>query len=158
VTAAGKRLRRSSGLVGLPGVMTEDALHCACVQFLRLYEARGLLTFTHPANGAHKNPATAGLMKALGQQAGVSDLLVWAVGAVGARHFAVEIKTDRGRLSAAQAAWMDRMTHMGFRVHVCRSLEGLQAILAEGLPLIGTLSAANVGPAIGVPAARGRTP
>jgi hypothetical protein len=49
-------------------------------------------------------------------------------------------------LSAAQAAWMDRMARLGFRVHVCRSLEGLQAILvAEGLPVIGRLSAANVG-------------
>src|SRR3954447_4574210 len=125
--------------------MTEEALHRACVELLRLYEARGLLTFTHPANGAHKNPATAGRMKALGQRAGVSDLLVWAVGA---RHFAVELKSDRGRLSAAQAAWMDRMTHLGFRVHVCRSLEGLQAILvarraagdrnaASGLPAAG---------------------
>jgi hypothetical protein len=71
-------------------------------------------------------------MKALGQRAGVSDLLIWAVGA---RHFAVELKSDRGRLSAAQAAWMDRMAHLGFRVHLCRSLEGLQAILvAEGTP------------------------
>ena len=138
------------------GAGTENALHRACVQFLRLYEARGLLTFTHPANGAHKSPATAGLMKALGQQAGVSDLLVWAVGA---RHFAVEIKTDRGRVSAAQAAWMDRMTHLGFRVHVCRSLEGLQAILvAEGLPKLGTLSAGSGRAGNGIAAARGWTP
>jgi hypothetical protein len=60
-------------------------------------------------------------MKALGQRAGVPDLLVWAVGA---RHFAVELKSDRGRLLAVQVAWMDRMTHMGFRLYVCRSLEG----------------------------------
>lgn len=126
----------------------EFALHRACVEYLRLYEARGLLAFTHPANGAHKNLATAGLMKALGQQAGVSDLLVWAVGA---RHFGIELKTERGRLSAAQAAWMDRMAHLGFRVHVCRSLEGLQAILAtEGLPVIGTLLAGSGRPAIGI--------
>src|SRR4051812_50194209 len=85
--------------------MTENALHRACVELLRLYEARGLLTFTHPANGACKNPATAGLMKALGQQAGVSDLLVWAGGG---RHLAVEIKTRRGRLSGAQAARVER--------------------------------------------------
>src|SRR4051794_19508666 len=74
-------------------------------------------------------------MRAGGQRAGVSALLGWAVGA---RHFAVEIKTDRGRLSAAQTAWMDRMALLGFRVHVCRSLEGLQAILvAEDRKAIG---------------------
>ena len=73
------------------GVATEEALHRACVQLLRLYEARGLLTFTHPANGACKSPATAGLMKALGQQAGVSALLVWTA----ERHFQVELKTQR---------------------------------------------------------------
>src|SRR3954471_14230764 len=134
--------------------MTENALHRACVDLLRLYEARGLLTFTHPANGACKNPATAGLMKALGQQAGVSDLLIWAAGG---RHFAVELKSDRGRVSAAQAGWMDRMAQLGFRIHVCRSLEGLQAILvAEGLPALGTLSAGCQRPAIGVPVARGQ--
>jgi hypothetical protein len=95
-------------------------------------------------------------MKALGQRAGVSDLLIWAVGA---RHFAVELKTDRGRLSAAQAAWMDRMAHMGFRVHVCRSLEGLQAILvAEGLPKLGSLSAGSGRAGNGTAAARGRMP
>src|SRR3954467_7972198 len=88
------------------GAMTEELLHRACVELLRLYEARGLLTFTHPANGACKNPATAGLMKALGQRAGVSDLLIWAVGA---RHFAVELKSDRGRLSAARAGGRDRV-------------------------------------------------
>src|SRR4051812_42459345 len=121
------------------GAMTEEALHRACVELLRLYEARGLLTFTHPANGACKNPAQAGLMRALGQQGGVSALVV---GAVGARHFAVELKSDRGRVSAAQAAWMHRMARLGFRVHVCRSLEGLQAILvAEGLPALGAMSA-----------------
>src|SRR4051794_38024085 len=62
------------------GAMTENALHRACVELLRLYEARGLLTFTHPANGACKNPATAGVVKALGQQAGGSGLLLWAGG------------------------------------------------------------------------------
>src|SRR3954470_6884704 len=136
------------------GATTEDALHRACVQLLRLYEARGLLTFTHPANGGLRDGGTADRMKALGQQAGVSDLLVWAVGA---RHFAVELKSDRGRLSAAQAAWMDRMMHMGFRVHVCRSLEGLQAILvAEGLPALGAMSARPGRTATTTAVARGR--
>ena len=112
------------------GVMTEEALHRSCVELLQLYEARQLLTFTHPANGAHKNPATAGVMRALGQHAGVPDLLVWAIGGV---HFGIELKNARGRLSGPQMAWMDRMTHFEHRVHVCRSLEGLQAILvAEG--------------------------
>jgi hypothetical protein len=134
--------------------MTENALHRACVELLRLYEARRLLTFTHPANGFWRTPAEAGIAKALGQRAGVPDLLVWAVGA---RHFAVEIKSDRGRLSAAQAAWMDRMAHMGFRVHVCRSLEGLQAILvAEGLPALGAMSARPGRTATTTAVARGR--
>jgi hypothetical protein len=97
---------------------------------LRLYEARGLLTFTHPANGFWRTPAEAGIAKALGQRAGVPNLLVWAVGA---RHFAVEIKTDRGRVSPAQAAWMDRMAHMG--VHVCRSLEGAMATSFHTSPI-----------------------
>jgi VRR-NUC domain len=136
------------------GVMTEEALHRSCVDLLRFYEARGLIAFTHPANGGFRHAATAGRMKALGQHAGVPDLLVWAIGGV---HFGIELKSDRGRLSAAQAAWMDRMTHFEHRVHVCRSLEGLQAILvAEGLPVIGTLSAAAGRAGNGIAVARGR--
>lgn len=112
--------------------MTEEALHRTCVALLAIYRARGVLEFTHPANGAHKSPATAGLMKALGQRAGVSDLLIWAGGR---RHFQIELKTSKGRLSPAQEAWMDRMAAFGFTVYLCRSVEGLQEILAlEGLP------------------------
>src|SRR3954447_7660435 len=96
------------------GAMTENALHRACVELLRLYEARGLLTFTHPANGACKNPATAGLMKALGQRAGVSDLLVWTA----TRHFQIELKSAHGRISPAQVAWSNCMSRFGIRVHI----------------------------------------
>jgi hypothetical protein len=112
--------------------MTEEALHRACAYLLGIYRARGVLEFTHPANGAHKSRATAGAMKAMGQTAGVPDLLVWAAGG---KHFQCELKTAKGRLSPAQEAWMDRMAAFGFRVYLCRSVEGLQEILAlEGLP------------------------
>src|SRR5690349_16352344 len=97
VTAA--RLR------ALPGA-SEEQLHRACVDLLQIYSARGWLAFCHVPNGGLRSKGTAGRMHGLGQQAGVPDLLVWAIGG---RHFGIELKTERGRLSAAQAAWMDRM-------------------------------------------------
>jgi hypothetical protein len=81
--------------------MTEEALHRACAHLLGIYRARGALEFTHPANGAHKSRATAGAMKAMGQTAGVPDLLVWSFDR---KHFMVELKTATGRLSPVKVA------------------------------------------------------
>ena len=134
--------------------MTEENLHRACVELLRLYEARGLLVFTHPANGGLRDAATAGRMKAMGQCAGVPDLLVWTA----ERHFQIELKTQRGRISPAQTAWSNCMLRFGIRVHICRSLDDLQEILlAEDMLLIGTMSSCSGRPARGVAAFNDRS-
>jgi hypothetical protein len=67
----------------------EEQLHRACADLLRLYEARGLLAFCHVPNGFGRTPAEAGIAKALGQRAGVPDLLV-LVWLPGGRSFSVE--------------------------------------------------------------------
>jgi hypothetical protein len=77
----------------------QEQLHRACADLLRLYEARGLLAFCHVPNGFGRTPAEAGIAKALGQRAGVPDLLVWLPGGWS---FDIELKAGKRPLSPAQ--------------------------------------------------------
>ena len=122
--------------VGMAMNRPEEQLHRACADLLRLYEARGLLAFCHVPNGFGRTPAEAGIAKALGQRAGVPDLLVWLPGG---RSFGVELKAGKRPLSPAQQTWHATMAALGHRVSVCRLLEEVQAALGvEGVPAIGT--------------------
>jgi hypothetical protein len=125
--------------VGMAMNRPEEQLHRACADLLRLYEARGLLAFCHVPNGFGRTPAEAGIAKALGQRAGVPDLLVWLPGG---RSFGLELKAGKRPLSPAQQTWHATMATLGHRVAVCRSIEDMQAALgAEGVPAIRTINA-----------------
>jgi hypothetical protein len=116
----------------------EEQLHRAVVQLLMLYANRGLLAFAHVPNGGRRTRAEAGVLKAMGTTPGVPDLLIWLPSG---GHFQIELKAGTGRLSAHQAAWINRMSDMGVTVHVIRSLDGLEALLrAEGVPAVGMLN------------------
>jgi hypothetical protein len=116
----------------------EEALQRAVVQLLALYAGRGLLAFAHVPNGMYRTPAEAGRLKAMGTTAGVPDLLVWLDGGAS---FSIELKAGRGTLSAPQAAWHGTMAGLGHRVHVCRSIDEVEAVLrGEGVPMIGTVT------------------
>jgi hypothetical protein len=115
----------------------EEALQRAVVDLLRLYEARGLLGYAHCPNGGWRNASEAGRFRAMGVRAGVPDLLVWAAGGAS---FGIELKAGAGRLSPAQTVWHGLLRALGHRVHVCRSVDEVEAVLrAEGVPGIGKL-------------------
>lgn len=117
-------------------VRAEEALQRAVVQLLAIYEARGLLAYAHCPNGERRDPVTGGRLKALGVRPGVPDLLLWMPGG----HFQIELKTAKGRLSADQGAWIGRMSAFGHRVHVCRTVDEVEAALRdEGVPMVGRL-------------------
>jgi hypothetical protein len=118
----------------------EEALHRQIVELLNVYEARGLLAFCHPYNGGYRTPAEAGIGTALGVKAGVPDLLIWLPYG---KHVCVELKAPlaKARLSPAQIGWIRRMTDMGVAVHVCRSIDEVEAVLRDnGVPAVGQLS------------------
>jgi hypothetical protein len=117
----------------------EEQLQRSVVDLLRLYEARGSLTFTHCPNGGWRSKAEAGAFKAMGVRAGVPDLLVWVADG---RSFGIELKSGAGKLSPAQAAWHDTVSNLGHRVYVCRSVDDVERCLrAERVPPVGTLAA-----------------
>jgi hypothetical protein len=115
----------------------EEALHRACCQLLAVYQQRGLLAFAHPANGGYRTRGEAGILKALGLVAGVPDLLLWLPDG---RTCAVELKAGSKPLTAPQLRWHDTMAALGHEVHVCRSIDDLEAVLrSHGVPAVGTL-------------------
>lgn len=117
--------------------MSEHALQRACVQLLRVYEARGLLAYAHCPNGELRHPAVGGRLKGMGTRSGVPDLLLWLPEG---RSFGVELKAGTRDLSPAQVVWHSTLASLGHRVYVVRSVDELeQALRAEGVPVIGYL-------------------
>lgn len=116
----------------------EEQLQRAVVDLLALYEQRDWLAFCHVGNGEWRHKATGGRLKAMGVRAGVPDLLVWIRGG---RAIGIELKAGRGTLSAEQMYWHARVASLGHRVHVCRSVDEVEAVLrAEGVPGIGVIA------------------
>jgi hypothetical protein len=116
-------------------VKPEEQLQRAVVQLLAIYAGRGLLAFCHCPNGEYRTPGVAGRLKAMGTIPGVPDLLVWLPGSMS---FGIELKTERGRLSADQSRWHSTLSSLGHRVYVCRSIDEVEAALRiESVPAIG---------------------
>lgn len=111
-----------------PG-LTEAQVHRAVVQHLQLRRRAGV-SFFHVGNGGSRNPAEAAKLSGMGVRAGVPDLILIADG----QTFALELKTDIGRLAPVQRAMLDELAAAGAKVAVAHGLdEALKQIEAWGL-------------------------
>ena len=94
----------------------ESKIQAACVAWFRA-AFPGYLVFSVP-NGGSRNAVEAANLKREGAMAGVSDLIVLAERAV----LFVEMKAAKGRQSQHQKEFEQRVTRLGFRYVVCRTL------------------------------------
>lgn len=113
----------------------EHKIQCACVKWFGYAhpELRGLL-FAVP-NGGARSKATAGMLKAEGVTAGVSDLILLVprcranitennAASIEIKHaLCIEMKTAKGRQSPEQKAWQAKVEKFGYKYVVCRSLD-----------------------------------
>ena len=140
-SSAPKAARRRTGVGTVTVRRPEEQLQRSVVNLLAIYQSRSLLAFCHVPNGGRRSKAEAGTFKAMGVRAGVPDLLVWTQGG---GHFAIELKTESGKLSPAQVAWHATITSLGHRVYVCRSVDDVERCLrTEAVLPIGTLATLN---------------
>ncbi len=103
----------------------EQQIQRAVVAHLRLRAKPGVLWF-HVPNSRKQSPRRGAAWKAEGVLAGVSDLILFH----NSRAFALEIKSENGRLSEAQQEFLDRFNaaggYAGYAVGVDRAIECLK--------------------------------
>ena len=88
-----------------------------------IMENLGALTFFHVPNGGRRTKAEGSIFKSLGVRPGVPDLVLLFPG--GKCAF-VEIKADKGRLSAAQKAFRNTAEAMGFPFLEARGVDEVE--------------------------------
>ncbi|KAA6331775.1 hypothetical protein EZS27_019656 [termite gut metagenome] len=100
----------------------ESQIQKNCVTWFRLqFPNIGCLLFSVP-NGGARNTREAGIMKAEGVTAGVSDLILLYP----SREFhslCIELKTEKGRQSPAQEEWQIHAAKHGNKYVICRSFD-----------------------------------
>ncbi len=102
----------------------EDDLHRAIVALIDREARPGALAF-HAANGGKRSISEARKFKGLGVVPGVPDIVVLCDG----RAFGLEVKTDKGVLSAAQKQMRERFVRAGCEYEVVRSVTRARQIL-----------------------------
>jgi hypothetical protein len=103
----------------------ERALQCALVEHLQ-WRAPTDLWWAHYPSGGRRSRITGAILKSMGARAGVPDLLIVSQG----RLFAMELKSDRGKLSPVQ-----RETHVAMRK--AGAVIGTAGTIDEALDLLG---------------------
>lgn len=83
----------------------------------------------HVPNGGYRNKAEAGRFRAQGVKPGVPDIVL-PVARSGYHGLYIELKrTEGGRVSEEQRAWMDRLTEQGYYTAVCRGWEEAKNVI-----------------------------
>jgi len=103
---------------------SEQAIQHAVCQHLRQRSASGLVWF-HVPNGGRRSPVEAAIFNGLGVCAGVSDLIMLRDG----RAFALELKTERGRPTAAQMQFISEFRSAGGEASIANGLDEALGIL-----------------------------
>lgn len=86
----------------------------------------------HSPNGGKRNAREAARFKAMGTRAGFPDLFL-AVPSNGSHGLFIELKSDKGRLTDNQQAYLTILQRQGYAVAVVRTLEDFMKTINEYL-------------------------
>jgi VRR-NUC domain len=103
---------------------------------------RGLVWFAVP-NGGWRSAIEAAIFKGLGVKAGVADLILLHDG----KFFALEVKTETGRVTDAQRAFIEAVIGAGGHGAIGRGVDQCLEIL-EGWHLLNGQAGANAYPVV----------
>ena len=114
--------------------MLERRLQSAVAQYLDAILDRNLARWFHIPNEGKRSKITGALLKRAGLKAGLPDCVILYLG----KFLAIELKTDRGRVTPSQRDWIEWLSANGFPTVICRSLGGVEKALREyGVPTRG---------------------
>ena len=121
----------------------ESNIQIGCVRWFRLaYPALATLLFSVP-NGGYRNAITAKVMKAEGQVAGVSDLILLYPN----NHYhalCIEMKAEKGRQSEHQKAFQKAVDDAGYKYIICHNFDEFRANVCEYLRNSAILNGRNL--------------
>jgi hypothetical protein len=118
----------------------ETALALAAAHYLRLALRPPTTWFAIDHGAGLMTPAAAGLLKARGGRQGLPDLMVLHPAEVGTIVVGIELKSRRGRASAAQVAMQREFMAADAAYAFCWDLEDVQqALRIHGIPLHATV-------------------
>lgn len=111
-------------------VVSEDASQAQVIAWARrqINAYPELAWLFHVPNGGQRHAAVAAKLRSQGVKAGVPDLCL-PVPRFGAHGLWIEMKTEIGRVSAAQTDWITFLRSAGYRVEVCRSFDEARDVL-----------------------------
>ena len=113
--------------------MKESEIQKAIFKHFRTRGAPGAFAF-HPKNGGiHQRGRRSGINSGLGVVSGVPDVIVIHQG----RTYALELKTDKGKLSPAQISTLEQMEHAGAIVDCVAGLDPAIRWLEDHRLLVG---------------------
>jgi hypothetical protein len=118
----------------MPRGRTEDGIQRSLFAHIRARGVKGLEAI-HPANGGYRKPVEAKILQGLGFTAGTPDALLWHAG----KSWAMELKSETGRVSIAQADMLARLAEAGVTTAVCRGIDEAVACLESWKLLRGTV-------------------
>ena len=104
---------------------SESQIQIALIQRLKIM-GRPDVTYFHCPNGGERSKRAAALFKAMGVSPGVSDLLFfWPY----RKALFLELKADKGDLTAEQEFFLERMRKCGFDAECAHGLDEAVSIL-----------------------------
>jgi hypothetical protein len=96
----------------------DQIAHKAVVAPLRMRGVPGVV-FLHPANGMGRTAVEGAILKSMGVMPGAPDLLIFHAG----RSYALELKSDAGRVSETQGDMLRRLEQAGVSTAVAVDLD-----------------------------------
>lgn len=124
-------------LKGMPRVTKSERYEQeVLIRWARLMAGRDkrLARLFHVPNGGWRHPATALAMQRAGVVRGVPDLLL-PVPSQGYVGLAIEMKSEKGKLSPEQKDWLEYLGSVGWSTAVCRSFEEAQHVIEHYLEI-----------------------
>jgi VRR-NUC domain len=121
----GQNREQASGFRAFCGcpVAPQDQIQDAVFAHIRARGVPGLAI--HPANGGYRKPVEAKILAGLGVTAGAPDVLLWHAG----KSFALELKSETGRTSPAQAEMLDRLKGAGVLTGIAHGIDDALIVL-----------------------------
>jgi hypothetical protein len=96
----------------------EDTIERALFAHIEARGAKGLVAI-HVPNGGFRRPAEAKILAGLGVTKGTPDVLLWHTG----RSYAVELKSETGKVTDSQREMLNRLNEAGVTTAVCHGID-----------------------------------